>query len=254
MDDVNRYIFYTLGTLICIVLIFLAYGIYVNWKKGKQSSMQLVEIIPAILSEKLDDYIEQFNNLHKISKKIHIDIMDGEYVDTRSPAAEEIAYKLSYAVNTEFAYHLMVKNPLYILNDLDRYKNIRLVYLHAETINEDFFNFEYPFEIVPAFNPDTNIEMYAHLLSKVSKVLVMTIQPGKQGNPFVPEALENINRLRLLGFQGEIHIDGHINEETIPTIMKYRPDVLNVGSAISKSKQPVKEYFKLMNMVKELKS
>jgi ribulose-phosphate 3-epimerase len=207
-----------------------------------------VQVVPAILSERLEDYIDQIRQLSKFSGLIHLDIMDGEYVETRSPGALEILQNLKDFPDIKFAVHLMVKNPQRYLEDLKSFKNVALIYVHAETMNAEDFEIVYPFQLGLVFNPDVLVEKYREVLSQVSVVQIMTVFPGKQGTDFIPEALKKVSKLRQLNFEGEFHIDGHINEETIPEIMKFKPDVLNVGSAISKSNQPIKEYFKLLSI------
>lgn len=48
----------------------------------------------------------------------------------------------------------------------------------------------------------------------------MTVHPGAQGTPFIPEMLTKINELRENGFMGDIILDGGINNETLPLILK----------------------------------
>jgi len=60
----------------------------------------------------------------------------------------------------------------------------------------------------------------------------MTIEPGFQGNKFIPEMLLKINELREHGFTGQIILDGGINDQSLPIILKnkYLPDAVCPGS------------------------
>ena len=60
----------------------------------------------------------------------------------------------------------------------------------------------------------------------------MTVVPGQQGNPFMPEVLDKISQLRERGYEGEIVLDGAINEENLSTVMQkpHQPDAVCPGS------------------------
>lgn len=206
------------------------------------------QLIPAILSDRIKDYIDQTKTFSTFSKCIHLDVMDGLYVKTKSPEITQILSALKEYDEIQFAIHLMVKYPLKELNALRNFSNVPLVYVHVETIDEDFFEESYPFEIGLVFNPDTDIRNYSSWLKFVNVIQIMTVFPGNQGNEYHPEALSRVQLLREFGFDGEIHIDGHINEETIPQILEFHPDVLNVGSSISKSGNPEEVYKKLKQL------
>ena len=66
----------------------------------------------------------------------------------------------------------------------------------------------------------------------------MSVNPGKQGSPFIPETLKKIEQLRLLGYRSKIFLDGGVNDQTLPLILnqKYLPDVLCPGSFLTRAK------------------
>src|SRR5690606_33134550 len=67
------------------------------------------------------------------------------------------------------------------------------------------------------------------------EVQLMTIETGKQGNPFMPAVLEKSQWLRSEGFTGMISIDGGVSLYTAETIKSYPIDRVSVGSFLSKS-------------------
>ena len=52
------------------------------------------------------------------------------------------------------------------------------------------------------------------------------------GQSFMPEVLDKTRRLRTLGFQGHVEMDGGLNGETLPLCAEAGADVLVSGSAI----------------------
>jgi ribulose-phosphate 3-epimerase len=210
--------------------------------------MKKPTIVPAVLSSSISDYTKYTEEFSKFSKLIHIDIMDGVFVLEKSPTAEEVFIAIDENIKAEYSVHLMVSEPKPILEELSKYKHIKLVYVHAEVLDDEILSNKYPFEIAAVIDPDTDLKEYSWLLLKTDVIQVMTIFPGRQGSPFIPESLEQIQRLRNLGFEGEIHADGHINEETIITIVQHGVHVLNVGSAFTKSEDPAKTFIKLQQL------
>jgi pentose-5-phosphate-3-epimerase len=82
----------------------------------------------------------------------------------------------------------------------------------------------------------------------------MSVNPGRQGQPFLLETLKKIEQLRLLGYRNKIFLDGGINEKTIPEILaqKFLPDVLCPGSFLTKAdeKDLSKRVDYLFNIIK----
>ena len=66
----------------------------------------------------------------------------------------------------------------------------------------------------------------------------MSVVPGVQGNPFLPDTLKKIQQLRMLGYKPNIFLDGAVNDKTLPIInkLKYKPDVICPGSFLAKAK------------------
>jgi ribulose-phosphate 3-epimerase len=207
--------------------------------------MEHAVVVPAILSDKVSDYIHQADKFSSLSGIIHIDVMDGVFVLEKSPSTEEIMEAIK-DIDVEYTVHLMVSEPKPILELLKNYDNVKLVYIHVEVTDREILSARYPYKLAIVIDPDTRLEEYKWMLLKVDTVQIMTVFPGRQGSPFIPESLDQIKRLRDFGFNGEIHADGHINEETIITIAKHGAQVLNVGSAITKSSDPAAAYTKLV--------
>jgi len=81
-------------------------------------------------------------------------------------------------------------------------------------------------------NPDTDVADLAPYLDRLDLVLVMSVHPGFGGQSFMSEVLPKIPRLRDMGFQGEIEIDGGISPRTAPSALEAGATVLVAGSAV----------------------
>jgi ribulose-phosphate 3-epimerase len=206
----------------------------------------MAEIIPAILSENLEDYILFAEKFSKFSSHIHLDFMDGIYVEKTSPTLHEILDEIGN-IDVKKSIHLMHKQPELVL-DLLNSNHVETVYVHADTINAETLNIFPELKIGIVLNPDHKVADYFNLIEKATVVMIMAIEPGMQGTEFLPETLLKINQLRDMGYDGEIHIDGHVNESTILSILDYKPDVLNVGSAIQLSDNPAESYLRLKKL------
>jgi ribulose-phosphate 3-epimerase len=79
-------------------------------------------------------------------------------------------------------------------------------------------------------------------------VLVMTVHPGYGGQPFIEAMLDKVTQLRAeldkRGLTAELEVDGGINAETAPRVVKAGARVLVAGAAIFASGQTVAEAIK----------
>ncbi len=71
----------------------------------------------------------------------------------------------------------------------------------------------------------------------------MSIHPGPQGSPFIPQTLNKIDQLRQKNYRKKILLDGAVNQKTLPQILnkKNKPDVLCIGSFLTKAEDKLKE-------------
>jgi ribulose-phosphate 3-epimerase len=74
------------------------------------------------------------------------------------------------------------------------------------------------------------------ILPYVDLVLVMSVNPGFGGQSFIERSLAKIGRVRAmldeLGSNAELEVDGGIDIETAPPVVRAGADVLVAGSAI----------------------
>jgi ribulose-phosphate 3-epimerase len=208
----------------------------------------VMQIIPSILEKDVCGLIGQINRLSPYFNRFQIDIADGAFVPNKTVQVEEIKDSFN-KVGLLFDFHLMVKDHNTEIKKLEKLKKII-------KINYVFINFPAisnlsSFPIGLTLNPPDQIDDLAHKydLNKVPFVQIMSVTPGAQGNPFLPQTLNKIEQLRNMGYRKEIFLDGAVNEQTIPVILakKYQPDFICPGSFLTKTKT-LEENVKYLNM------
>jgi ribulose-phosphate 3-epimerase len=92
-------------------------------------------------------------------------------------------------------------------------------------------------------NPGTSLSGLEFLLEKLDLILVMSVNPGFGGQSFINSSIDKITAVKELISSKPINIqvDGGINNETAPQVIKAGANVLVAGSAIF-SGSDVKSY------------
>jgi ribulose-phosphate 3-epimerase len=87
-----------------------------------------------------------------------------------------------------------------------------------------------------ALNPATPESAVKYVLDSLDLVLVMSVNPGFGGQPFIPASIEKIAHLRAMiaGRPIDIEVDGGITPETAPRVTSAGANMLVAGSAVFK--------------------
>ena len=201
--------------------------------------------MPTILENSIDGFINQINKLIPYFDYFQIDIADGKFVPNKTVSLEEITnlFSKNFKLKTSncFDFHLMVEDyekEIKEIIKLEKYVNIKNILVHSNA-EYQIINTKYPqltFGLV--INPSETIKTIIpnNKLNDLPAIQIMSVEPGFQGSPFIKETLNKVEQLRLANYRNKILIDGGVNKNTIPLIMdnKYRPDIMCVGSFITK--------------------
>jgi len=209
-----------------------------------------MNIIPALLTDNQKSLLSQIKKLSSYFKYFQIDIADGLFVPNKTLGIENILTAIKeedscLLKDFSFDFHLMVKDwPKEIkkLNKLKKIINIKNVLIHYSvwlTVQSPLSNsFDFPLGIV--LNPQDSVDQLIKKvdLQSISTIQIMSVNPGFQGSTFIKETVKKIGQLRKLNYKKPILLDGGINKKTLPFILlqKYRPDVLCIGSFLTKAK------------------
>ena len=163
----------------------------------------------------IKDTIDMINNTS--ADYIHVDIMDGIFVENKNYEYQEI---VSYLKDNHkpIDIHLMVSNPLDYIKEYLNLKPYNISF-HLEAVNDPIpiINYLHQNNIKCgiAINPNTSLDKLIPYLDLIDTVLVMTVYPGKGGQPFIKEVVPKINELSKLKGNFIVEIDGGINEDSI---------------------------------------
>lgn len=168
----------------------------------------------------------------------HIDVMDGHFVPAIS-FGTGIVRTMAALTRKPLDVHLMVENPLAFVPELTAL-GAGLVSVHAEIPGG-------PGEALQAIhaagmraglvlNPETPPEAALPYLPLLDQILVMTVQPGRGGQPYLPGSNEKIAAVRALlqthGSKAAIQVDGGITPRTLPAAYDAGARRFVCGSAV----------------------
>jgi len=194
-----------------------------------------VEIIPSLLVNSEEEFKTQIESVGKSVKMIQIDLADGNFVPNTT-WTYQFPKKAQKYLNIDFELHLMVIDPLKVLKDWGSHPKLRRILVHyesADDINlviEKLKTFHKKIGIV--LNPDTPIDALNPFLDKIDAVMFMGVNPGFQGQKFIPKTLERIKLFKEKGSKHFVEVDGAVNKSTIHDIAKAGADGVCPGSAI----------------------
>ncbi|OGK13324.1 hypothetical protein A3A93_03050 [Candidatus Roizmanbacteria bacterium RIFCSPLOWO2_01_FULL_38_12] len=220
-----------------------------------------MQIIPTLLTTTVEEFIEQMNVFQKYFDRIQLDIADGKLVSNVTTHIEEIESlildkKVDISSKVSFDFHLMVSDYAAELQKIIKLNqiglNIKTILINASLHPDieamiDLHEFSIGLDVFPEVQIDDLALEYN--LTKIPSIQIMTVNPGFQGSPFLPNMLMKIEQLSKNDYRGEIMIDGGVNENTLPIInsKEYRPDLLCVGSYLTKAGEKLEERIALLN-------
>ncbi len=201
----------------------------------------MVKISASILSKRNLETINRINQLD--IDYFHIDVMDGGFVSNTSFLLTELN-NLEGVFQKPLDVHLMVNYPETYFETLKRL-NAEYVTIHYEILkDETLLNKikEKGFKVGLSLNPQTPIECIYPYLNKIDIVLIMSVESGLGGQPFLFNSLDKIKLLKEEINKRQLNvlisIDGGINIINYQEINKYKPDFIVLGTSLVNSVQP----------------
>ncbi len=220
-----------------------------RWKgHPPPASTAAVKVSASLLAAPLLNLVQLIRELEAAGVDwIHIDVMDGHFVPNITfgiPLVEQIRSVTSLPLDV----HLMVEEPAPLLKSFAQ-AGADILTIHCEATRNLHRDLETIREAGArpgvAINPGTPAEWVRPVFPIADLVLVMSVDPGRAGQTFLPYVLPKVRLIRSwvsqLDREGELEVDGGINEGTAPKVVAAGATVLVSASGIFQSGGSIKE-------------
>ena len=224
------------------------------------NTFPLMIIAPSLLAANFGRLAAETTRIAKAKADwLHLDIMDGHFVENISfgPAVVKVLRPLT---KMEFDVHLMCSRPEILLNPFADAGADHLI-IHVE-LGERVTGLIWKIKSLGlkvglAVNPPTAISNAQPYLEQIDQLLIMTVNPGFGGQPFISEMLPKVQQ--ALAWRQEkqlnyrIEVDGGINFQTAVECARAGADIFVSGSALMAKRQLKRAVQKMRDLVVDAK-
>jgi ribulose-phosphate 3-epimerase len=202
-------------------------------------TLRAIQIAPSILSA---DFSALGRDIAAVERGgadlIHVDVMDGHFVPNLT-IGPSVVRAIRRVATRPLDVHLMIEEP-------DRYvaafveAGAAMISVHVEAVPHLHRTIglikKLGARAGAVLNPATPAATLEDIAHDLDHVLVMSVNPGFGGQPFIPHSIEKVHRVRALltraGSSAPIEIDGGIDESNAAAVVAAGVSILVAGQAI----------------------
>ena len=204
----------------------------------------MATICPTVTATDLHQYREQVQRIAPFAHRVHIDLMDGVFAPTKSPALSQVWWPETMLADI----HLMYSDPTSYTQELIKLKP-HMVILHAES-QGDLIGMAHDLHanginVGVAVLAGTSVRTVGGIIEVADYVLIFSGHLGYHGGHAELHLLEKVEDVRVRNTHAEVAWDGGIQALNIRELVDGGIEVLNVGGAIQNASDPQAAYAKL---------
>ncbi len=206
-----------------------------------------MEIIPAILETTWSEVQKKIKLVDGLTAWLQLDVSDGRFTPYATWSNPQDLFLLESKAKLEI--HLMISEPWLKTKEWLASPAKRIVVQVEAFASPESVRFDeiintaqkYGKEVVWGFKIETQWEKYRDLIASAgSRVLFLSVEPGRQGQEFDRRVLDKIKSLKSAHPQVRVEVDGGINPSVVGDLKNAGADALVVGSYIFDSPDPRK--------------
>lgn len=208
------------------------------------------KIVPAILTNDEEIYVQQLRKAEHASDLIQIDIIDGKFANNTTIGVKTVQKFLS---SSNLEIHLMANSPDTWIDELAKIEYVSRIIISYEAdrgVREAIYKIKnYNKQVGLSLNPDTPLGAALGFVDEIDLFLFLSVMPGFSGQKFqdvvYQKAIESKKKFPGLALE----VDGGVNFENAAKLKAVGFDFIAANSVIFKADDFHVAYEKLSKVV-----